>query len=262
MNSLKLPEGYLCFNKHDPRLQALKLKSIGYGIAAPNEIMKMVVNYGGDFENVQSKSFGSSYGVAFNSKGDTKIIRNPNKIVGLDFNSDFSRDGVSLINEEFEEFSGKDVLFLSYKKVKELEDKIFNSPSKIINQEVWNFLSESKTSLLEDYSKFVFEGVKKKWQRDFAMSINLDSKNYFFDCSKNIIPLSFNGLGIGAGINISLMGGLKFLGVNRFGAKIPDLEKIALSEFFIEKGNKGEPFFYNGNVFLAVNADKIFVKNK
>jgi len=260
---LKLPQGYKAFSD-DARYQILKLNSEGFDVASPREIMEMVVKYGKDFSNVKNKKFSSSYGTAFNSKGDVKIIKNCPEILELNFNSKaYSRNGLELSDEKFDSFNGKNILYLSKNKIKKLEeDSPFNlTPKLILDNEVWNFIAEDN-SVLKGYIDFVFRGVKKEWDRDYAMGISLDSNtNGFYDCSNNILPLSFNGLGVGANISISLTYGIKFLGIKKDGEKINDLEKIAFFDKFHKSMKKGEPFLYNENIFIPTYLDKISLQN-
>ena len=260
-NELILPKGYLSF-RDDARMQKIKLVTNGYSVASPKEIMKMVVRHGDKFPDVRDKNLSSNYGLAFNSKGDAKIIKDCSIIKNLNFETrNYSREGIKISDEEFENISEEN-LYLTKKEIIGFQDE---SPFKLnpksrLDNKIWNFLAEEE-EVLKDYINFVFEGVKKRWDRDFAMGIRLDANtNGFYNCAGNVLPVSFNGLGVGADFDINLMYSVKFLGIKTENKEVNDLEKIAFFHAFHDSMKKGEPFLYNENIFTPIPADKISIK--
>ncbi|MFA5953287.1 MAG: hypothetical protein WC812_01715 [Candidatus Pacearchaeota archaeon] len=100
--------------------------------------------------------------IAYNSKGDAKIILDSEKITSMNYQTKFKHPNTSLpiTNNEWEELSGKNVLFIQKDQISSLENSAYYSKEEILDSREWNFLArDSKT--LSNYFDYILPLIEK-----------------------------------------------------------------------------------------------------
>lgn len=140
-------------------------------------IMQNRLKYGKDFSDWKDNYFDTIDACAYNTKGDAKIILDSNHIKKINSETGLREGAIVLGDGEFENLTGKKVLYLPKDKIKTIHNKNYTKEN-VKDSEVWNFLA-GNNKLLSDYADEFFPEMKKRFGIDKAMYLYFDSPSNF-----------------------------------------------------------------------------------